>query len=86
MDSEKLRIGLQVRLLRTKTKLKSLVRLLGVGLLFLGIFNMFVAPLVSVEPFAPYRIFGVVFASETSGYYIGDVLLIAAGAILAWFV
>jgi hypothetical protein len=86
MDTERLRITLGSYAIRIRAKVRTAAQLLGVGLVLWGMFNMLAAPLFGIESFAPYRIFGVVAAGEDGVYYIGDALVMCAGAILAWFV
>jgi hypothetical protein len=47
---------------------------------------MFGAPILEMATVAPYRQFGIVYVGQTSGYFLGDVLIMALGASIAWFV
>jgi len=79
-------IWLEVGWIRLRSLLRTLVRLFGVGVVLLGIWNMFGAAMLDMNAVAPYRIWGLVRVGEMSAYYIGDALLMMAGAAIAWFV
>lgn len=72
---------------RARHSIKSLVRIVGILMVLLGAFNLLVAPALLLEPIAPYRQGLPIMVSDTGGgYYLGDIALIAVGAILASFV
>jgi len=83
MDTNELRFTARLLGLRAKTYLRFLTGIVGIALVSLGAFNMLVAPVVNLTPLAPYRGIGVV-VFERGAYYLGDILVIAVGAVLAW--
>jgi len=85
MDTERLQITLGTYAIRFRAKVRMLVQVVGIMLLLWGVFNMLVAPVAGLEAVAPYRVFGPVMAGSDGAYYIGDALVMCAGAILAWF-
>jgi len=78
-------IWLETLGIRLRGLLKTTVRVVGILLVLFAVYNMFAAPLFDLPVHAPYREWGVVLASNQKGYYIGDVLLIGLGSIIAWF-
>lgn len=85
MDLERARLAAEVYWVRARGWVRTLVRAVGVGFVLLGAFNLLVAPVVDITPLAPYRAFGIVLAYPHGGYYLGDVVVIGCGAVLAWF-
>lgn len=81
-----IRIRMETLGIRFRSLLKTLVRLAGIGLVLLGVYNMFLVGLLDVGVIAPYRQWGLIFTGNQSAYYLGDVLVMAVGAIIAWFV
>jgi hypothetical protein len=81
-------VDLEIVGIRARAHAKNLVRLLGLLAVLLGFYHLFV-PFVgpSLPTWAPWRVFGLT-ANVASGaiYHIGDVVVIAVGAIVAWFV
>jgi hypothetical protein len=73
--------------IRARHTIKSLVRIAGILLVLLGAYNMLLAPALLMEPIAPYRQGLPILVSEQGGgYFLGDVAIIAIGAVIAWFV
>jgi len=81
-----IRIRLETLGIRFRSLIKTFVRLCGIGLVLLGVYNMFLTGLFDMSVIAPYRQWGLVFTGNESAYYLGDVLVMAFGAVLAWFV
>jgi len=78
-------IWAETKMIKLRSFLRFLIALAGVGLVLLGVYNMFVTQLIDAPVIAPYRQWGVIAVDRTSGYYLGDVLIIAVGAVIAWF-
>jgi len=77
----------EVALIRARHTIKSLLRIAGILLVLLGAYNMLLAPVMAMDPIAPYRQGVPVLVSEQGGgYYLGDVAVIAIGAVVAWLV
>lgn len=79
-------IWLETGWIRIRTFARTAVRIAGLGILFLGIYNMFGAAMLDMPAVAPYRYWGLVRVGEASAYYIGDAVVMALGAAIAWFV
>lgn len=79
-------IWAEVYWIRTRSWLQLLLQMGGVFLVLLGTYNMFVVPLSDLVAFAPYRMWGVVVMADQGSYYLGDVLVMCIGAVIAWFV
>jgi len=74
-------------LIQARHTFKSIFRIAGILLVLLGAYNMLLAPVMEMGAIAPYRQGLPVLVSENGGgYYLGDVAVIAIGAIVAWFV
>jgi len=80
MASERLQLSAELWRIRLRKLLRATLGLAGLACVLVGAMNM----LTGSSMFAQYRVFGAVL-TPTSGYYIGDVLLIGGGAVLAWF-
>lgn len=86
MNLEGVKIRLETTYIRSRAWVGLLVTLGGIGIVLLGAYNMFAAPLLGMETFAPYRIFGVRQTSTDSGaYFLGDAIIMCVGAAIAWF-
>jgi len=85
MDFERLRVRFETIYIRSRTWFKTVIRLLGLALVLLGVYNMFLVPLFELQTVAPYRIFGPTMNPWEGGYYLGDALIICIGAAIAWF-
>jgi len=85
MDIERLKVSLEVFYLRSKGWTRTGIRLLGIALVLLGAYNLLAAPVLQAQPIAPYRELGLVIFRR-GAYYLGDMLIMAVGAILTWFV
>jgi len=62
------------------------LRLLGLVAVLVAVYHLFVpifAPAVPI--WAPWRVFGLWIAGEGTVVYLGDVLLLVAGAVVTWF-
>jgi len=81
-----IRIRMETLGIRFRSLFKTLVRIAGIGLVLLGVYNMFLVGLLDMSVIAPYRQWGLIFTGKQSAYYLGDVLVMAVGAIIAWFV
>lgn len=78
----RLYIGAEVFLIRNR----NIMRLIGIALVIWGSYNLLFAPLMGREVYAPYRAFGMIIQADTmKGFFIGDVLVICLGAVIAWF-
>jgi hypothetical protein len=78
----------EVAWIRTRSKLRTLLRAVGIGLVLLAAFNLYGATVTTHTPFAPYR---SVFVStlqlaEPFGVYVADLLVLGIGLVVAWFV
>jgi len=73
--------------IKSRSLVKTTIRLLGIALICLGVFNMFLGPLFDYAAVAPYRLWGPVYpyGPTRGGYYIGDALVMCVGAAIAWF-
>jgi len=78
-------IWLETLGIRSRAYLRTVLRLLGVGILFLGVFNMFGAAMLDMQAIAPYRQWGLVGVRGAGTYWIGDSLVMCFGAAIAWF-
>lgn len=77
-------IPLEVAKIKARTYFRTLVRLAGLALILLGAYNLLLSPFYgTVSP--GYRQLGFVMLQEGSGYWIGDMVLIGLGAVVAWF-
>lgn len=69
--------------IRMKTIGRSVLQLGGIALVLLGMYNLFGPAIIGLEPWAPYRIPKMV-ATENGVIFAGDVIVIGAGAAIAW--
>jgi len=85
MDLKNLKIKAEVVGIKTRARLKLLVTVVGISLVLIGAYNMLVVPTTGGARIAlvgPLRVVG----SEGDGLFLlGDVVLMAAGGVLAWF-
>lgn len=85
MNIERLKTSVEVFWIRGRGTLRTVLRALGIGLVILGAFNFF-TPVLAVEPLALYPR-SEVWATTTTGYIaFEDLIAMATGAIVAWFV
>lgn len=63
---------------------RSLIRLTGILTVLLGVFNMFGTRTLSMQPIAPYRIFGTRLLKIGTGYYLGDAFVICLGLAILY--
>lgn len=78
-------IWLETLYIRLRTSVSTLLRLVGVVLIAFGAYNMFVVGLENAAVDAAHRQIAVMRVSEYGVYYVGDVVVMAIGAALAWF-
>jgi len=77
----------EVALIRARHSIKSLLRIAGILLVLLGAFNMLLAPVLMMDPIAPYRQgMPILVSQQGGGYFLGDIAVIAIGAVIAWIV
>jgi len=77
----------EAALIRARHTIKSLLRIAGILLVLLGAFNMLLAPVLMMDPIAPYRQgMPILVSQQGGGYFLGDVAVIAIGAVIAWIV
>lgn len=86
MDFTRLKVTAETYYVRFRTIFKTGVRLFGLGLVLLGVYNMFLVPLFGFQAVAPYRLFAPVINPWRGGYFLGDAIMIGIGAAIAWFV
>ena len=86
MDAERFAVTAEVAWIRVRGWLRVGLRLLGLGLVFLALFNL-AGPLLSTHSaFAPYRDPLVsVLSLEAGAAFVADVLLLGVGLIVAWW-
>lgn len=84
MNWQRLRITAETSLIRGRTVIRTLIALAGVALVVIGGVN-----LLSGGVWAPYRSLlrtvGVTTVAEQQFIYVADVVVIALGAVAAWF-
>lgn len=88
MNYESIKIRAETTYIRFRTLARTLLSVVGIGLVLLGAYNMLLVPAGDMAAVAPYRVIGTVTfetGNGVSGYYLGDVVCMAVGAILAWF-
>lgn len=87
MDREPLRITGEIWGIRLRTYLSRVLQLVGLSLIGLGAFNLLLAPLLHVGPVGTtYRVFGVIVFDDVGALvYVGDIFVIAVGALVTWF-
>lgn len=85
MDLERLRLSAHVTWVRTRSLGRTLIRAAAIGVVLLGMFNMFGPAAVGVEAVRPYPTIRPL-ATETGLIFFGDVVAIGGGAIVAWIV
>jgi hypothetical protein len=80
-------MDLKVFGLRARVYARTAIRLLGLIAVLIGTYHLlfsFIDP--SLPTWAPWRVIGVTASPDSGGiYYLGDVLVIAVGAIVTWF-
>jgi len=72
--------------IRVRSYLKSLFRILGLGLILLAAYNALISPSYGTTLIAPYRITGEIVITEGGIVYLDDVAVFVVGAIIAWIV
>lgn len=78
----------EVAKIRISSVFQNTIRLAGLLAVVAGLYHLFI-PFVdlTLPVWAPWRVVGVtVDAGSGAVYYLGDILLMAAGAITTWFV
>jgi len=86
MNLERLKITGEVYATRAKANLRLVLQLAGVVLVLLAAYNMLLAPVLGMQIFAPYRAAIILTPdSGTGAFYLADVVAMAFGAVLAWF-
>ncbi|RDZ65983.1 hypothetical protein C5B90_06445 [Haloferax sp. Atlit-12N] len=87
MDRESMKISAETTYIRSRGNLKLGIRLLGIAALIIGAHNMMLSEITGTLLFPFYRslIEGVIFAQ--GGFMpFADILLMAVGAAVAWFI
>jgi len=85
MDIERLKLNAEIYGTKAKAKLRLILQIAGIALLLLGAYNLMIVPVLQTELWAPYRMFGAVYSSkEEVGFYLGDFVVMAVGAIVVW--
>ena len=80
-------MDLEVVGLKARVYAKTAIRLLGLVAVLVGTYHL-LGPLIdpTLPTWAPWRVIGVTANAGSGGvYYLGDVLVIAVGAIVTWF-
>lgn len=85
MDRERLQISAQVYWVRARSHLKTVVRLAALAVVLLGMFNLFATAIADISAIRPYPTIQPI-GAERGVFYLGDVIAIGAGAVLAWVV
>lgn len=71
--------------LKLRNQIKFLVRIAGLALVLLGAYNMFLGP-VNGALFVEYRQLGLIMSQQgQSAFFLSDVVVMAVGAVIAWF-
>ncbi|WP_262174677.1 hypothetical protein [Haloarcula laminariae] len=84
MDWERWRVNAEIYGLKARAKLKILFMAAGIVLVFVGAYNMLAEPYLNTPRVAAVPALGYV-GSEGSGIFLlGDVVAIAAGAVIVW--
>jgi len=80
-------MNVEVLYTRFRTRFKTTVRLAGLVAVLLAVYHLFI-PFFVVDPmtWTPWRVFGLWLVGERALMYLGDLLLLASGAIVTWFV
>lgn len=83
-----IRTTLSIYYLRLRTQFKTVLRLIGLTAVLFGAYNMLIVPFLATESWAPYRVLGSVLVGTEllSAVYLGDVALIAVGAVVVWWI
>ena len=86
MDRERLRTTAEVSAIRGRGWIRTILQLLGIAAVLVGAFNLILAQYVVTEAiFTGYRtVFAGVFTFQEATF--ADLVLLVAGAILAWVV
>jgi hypothetical protein len=75
------------RVLALTTRARTLLRALGLSLVLLAVYHLFGPLFVSDLPtWAPWRVIGPVLVGDGAAVLLGDVLALAGGAAVVWFV
>jgi len=85
-DLDGLRLYTRLGSLYAGAAVRTSLRRLGLVAVLVAVYHLFVpifAPAVPI--WAPWRVFGLWIAGEGTVVYLGDVLLLVAGAVVTWF-
>jgi|GEM_PF-2283130 len=86
MDTERLAIDAEVIWVRTRGWLRVCLRLFGLGLVILAIYNLVGPAFSRYGAVAPYRAPVVsVLSLDTGAAYIADVLVLGVGLVVSWW-
>jgi hypothetical protein len=86
MDWQRLRISAETTAIRVRSRVRLAIALVGIGLVLLGGYNLFGAPLTDGVTLTFYRdVLVAVGLEEYAITYLAEVVVIAVGAVLAWF-
>jgi hypothetical protein len=84
---ERLKITLEVWGLQAEALTRSAIRLVAIAFVLVGAWNLLAAPVADTTLFSGYRtVTTAVIAGENGIVFFADILLIAAGSVIAWFV
>ena len=86
MVSDEWKVNAETTAIRGRSYLRTLFRLIGIGLIVLAGYNALMAPAYDLVVFAPYRTTGEIVITEGGLVYLDDVALFAAGAVITWLV
>lgn len=91
MDTERWRVNAETAAIRGRTLVRSVVQVAGVVAVLLGAYNLLLYPSVGETLWVGYRsVLPMVTAAGSSDgggiIAVSDVILMAVGAVLAWFV
>lgn len=85
MDAKHIKTWLEIRWIKGRSLLRQVVTLAGAGLFLLGTFNLF-SVVVGLDPLAIYPRTQYILASDHAVIVFQDVVAMAVGLVLAWFV
>jgi hypothetical protein len=86
MDWERVRITANIYGVKARARLRLLLQIAGIGLVFLGAYNLLIASAAGFEVFAPYRIGIVAGGGEGNAiFFFSDVVVMAVGAAITWW-
>lgn len=86
MDFDRARTGIEIAWIRVRAHAHTGLRVVGIALVLLAVFNMYGVAFTDHTAFAPYRPF-VTDALELGFLtaYVADLLVLGVGLILAWW-